>query len=99
MPNYLLRRSKMDDCDIGEYRALSFVVYAYLYNDEQKDLFRTIVNRRKENQNMKMCDFCCWLTSRGIKYELAFKYVTSKGLMWNIKKYLNFFRLKARLSS
>lgn len=98
MPSYSLSRSKNDDCDIAEYCALSFVVYAYLYDDVQKNLFEMIVDRREEDHNMKMCDFCRWLSARGIEYELDFKYVVGKGLRWNAKKYLNFLRLKARLS-
>ena len=98
MPNYLLIKSKKNDYSIYEYRALSFVVYAYLYNDTQKNLFKMIVNRREEYQNMKMYNFCRWLTIWGICYKLKFKYIAKKGVIWNIKKYMNFLRLKARLS-
>lgn len=99
MPSYSLSRSKNDDCDIAEYRMLSFVVYVHLYDDVQKSLLDVIVDRREEDRAMKMCDFCHWLSVRGIEYELAFKYVAGKGLLWNAKKYLNFLRLKARLES
>lgn len=94
MQSYL---SREPDCKLLECCLKTFKIIGYIITEQNVIDFNFIVDRYQSDTSLKAYDVCRWLDARGIDYELSFLYDKSKSILWNIKRYKNFYRLKYRL--